>query len=264
MRIVSLVPSLTKTVCDLGLRERLVGCTDYCVDPKGLRRSIPSVRGTKNPDLSAIRSLQPTHILTNSEENKPEHIEELKCSIPEAEVVETRVHSARDCINLVHLVAAKLGVPKSLAEALLRPALQQLEQMETKRLELQNSQSYVYLIWRNPWMAAGNQCYISHLLELAGLENAITTTCRAQDVYPTLTDCHAETIKSAHVLLFSSEPFPFKKRHMEEFSRSWHRSVEDCLKVDGKALSWFGSSLIEGLQEATRIRRWCDEHRANA
>lgn len=249
MKIISLVPSITSTLAELGHEADLVGCTSFCVDPPGLARRITVVGGTKDPDLSKIRSLAPDRILVNSEENRAEDIALCREIAP---VHESFPKHPGDVPEMIRSIGKFLGSDHAaglLADDTSK-AIQDLEKTAKKNGSLE---SFIYLIWRNPWMAAGNDTYISRLLECAGLRNAVSTTR-----YPNV-PMEMLVRLSPEIIFFSSEPWPFRKRDCEAFVAEWQgmtsQPVPKLLKIDGKSLSWHGS---ETKKAATSLRLWIE------
>ena len=249
MRIVSLVPSITATVADLGLEASLVGCTSFCVDPPGLARRITVVGGTKDPNLNQIRSLAPDRILVNTEENRAEDIALCRTIAP---VHESFPKSPRDVPDMIRAIGIFLGEDHAgtLLATDTEKAIDDLANAGKKNI---SHDSFVYLIWRNPWMVAGNDTYISQLLECAGLRNAMAKTR-----YPTATMENILNL-SPEIVFFSSEPWPFRKRDCEAFSAEWQartsRPIPRLLKINGKSMSWHGS---ETKRAATSLRHWIE------
>lgn len=262
-RLVSLVPSITETLCAFGLQHEVVGCTSFCVHPPSLRRSAHAVGGTKDANLEAILALKPTHVFVNEEENPLELVRRLQ----EA--------AARDGF-LVHVsyprrLADALALVEDLGEVLhFREAartwreqcLETLGRLQARDAERRRrgheAVSYAYFIWRNPWMVAGNRTYISHLLAEAGFVNAFATSEEPRERYPVVTAADAPFSSSRLALFFSSEPFPFLQRHVDEFLAArhdaWpqHGTAGDdasarARKVDGRLLSWYGVSTLAAL-----------------
>ena len=234
MRIVCLVPSLTHLICDYGLKDYLVGCTTFCVRPTGLQRSAKLVGGTKDPDLSVIQSLSPSHILVNEEENTIKHISACRRIAP---TLATFPKGPLDVPQMMRDTGRFLGV-ESVAErfalqleaALSRPA------STTKR-------RFIYYIWRDPYMVAGPDTYISRLLELGGYVNVVSSTER----YPTLAVDDAAALQP-DCLLLSTEPYPFRLRDVERLRREWPGLPPEILKIDGQLMSWYGSLTIEAIE----------------
>lgn len=251
LRIISLVPSLTETLCELGLQPQIVGCTQFCVHPNSLRHTATAVGGTKDPSLEKMIALKPSHILVNTEENTADIIAQLKQRELTYgwEVVETFPKDPQESIHMVvELVRRFATEPQRLAQW-----QERLHSAQTKIAQEITETSYIYLIWRDPWMVAGDQTYISKLLGLKGYRNVVETSDNPTERYPILT-CEHLLQTSPQKLLFSSEPFPFKKRHIEEFYRwaeqggvSNPQSMHAHL-VDGRALSWWGWGTLAGLE----------------
>jgi len=233
VRIVSLVPSLSETLCDLGWRDSLIGCTQFCVEPKDLHRSATRIGGTKTPDLDLIRSLCPTHILANQEENPREPVLELAKDIP---TLVTFPRSPEDVPGMLRdigrfLQASEKAEPWALA----------IEKALCKQ-RLGKSRRFLYLIWQKPYMAAGPDTYISKTLEAIGWVNAFSGPER----YPTLDH---DRMRACHpdIILLSSEPYPFRNRDAKRFLEEWPEAPE-LARIDGQLLSWFGTKTLKAIQ----------------
>ncbi len=232
-RIVSLVPSLSETVCDLGLRDSLVGCTNFCVEPKDLHRTATRIGGTKDPDLQLIRSLRPTHILANQEENLREPILELAREIP---TLVTFPKGPEDVPNMLREMGRFLAcetVTENWASAI--DALLQSPYREPRR--------FLYMIWQNPYMLAGPDTYISRTLGQIGWINAY----QGPERYPTMDVTDLDACR-ADIILLSSEPYPFRKRDAEKLKAQWPTAPR-LARVDGQMLSWFGTRTKEALEQ---------------
>jgi ABC-type Fe3+-hydroxamate transport system substrate-binding protein len=235
-RIVSLVPSITELVCDLGLADQRVGRTGFCVHPWETVRHIPKVGGTKDLKFDRIRELRPTHVIVNVDENRREDAEALAEFVPE--VVVTHPLCPRDNLDLYRqlgrifeaedqaerLCAAFEAAHDSLTGGPARPA-----------------ERVVYLIWRDPWMTVAPDTYISQTLALL---NWHTQPEQATERYPEIAlEAYAGRVDR---VLLSSEPFHFKAPHLDEV-----RTLVPGAKVsliDGEMTSWYGSRAIQGLR----------------
>ncbi|MBM3383047.1 MAG: cobalamin-binding protein [Betaproteobacteria bacterium] len=251
-RIVSLVPSLTETLCHFRLESALVGCTSFCVEPKSLRNTVPSVGGTKDADLERIVALKPTHIVTNREENTEVLLNSLreKSSTHGFTLIETFLEFPEDNFQLI----AHLGQCFSFELESQKWCAEQRQRLDTLRtlMTAKNSFRFAYFIWMKPWMCAGHQTYISRCIELIGGQNLIMTGTELNERYPELRATDAR-LHEADCLFFSSEPFPFKNRHIEAFQQEAGRKFK-FLKVDGQALSWYGSRFAVTLTELESMR----------
>jgi iron complex transport system substrate-binding protein len=256
-RVISLVPSWTATICDIGLEKTLVGCTNYCSHPKGLRRRIPSVGGTKDANFESIAGLNPTHVVTNSEENDGTLIARLQGELPGTVVIKTMPLNSADAIADIGRIADILQAPSDEVTRCLN-TIEIAKQELTGLLDEQgrNTIPFVYLIWMNPWMAAGNQTYISSLLQEACLLNQLQTGSAMNERYPAIEPGRIPGAEPSKCYwLFSSEPFAFRQRHLDSFAKEWNVPRDRCIKVDGQALSWYGSLLAHGYRELVRIRK---------
>lgn len=223
-RIVSLVPSQTEFLIDIGVP--LVGRTKFCIHPSDKVKDIPVVGGTKKFRFDVIDDLQPDLIIGNKEENYKEGIEELARTYP---VWMSDIYSLSDSFKMM----SELGdiCERKNESANIIDACRNA----TNRIKASKSGRALYLIWKNPWMAAGKNTFIDHMLSHLGYENAVEA-----ERYAELSE---EAIRSLNpdLIFLSSEPFPFKDKHLDELSKIWPES--ECRLVDGELYSWYGSRL---------------------
>ncbi len=226
-RIVSLVPSQTELLYDLGLEDRVVGITKFCVHPEAWRKSKTIVGGTKNFHFDTIAKLNPDLIIGNKEENYENGIDTLRQRYP---VWMSDVVSYADAIAMIRSVA---GITDTQAKG-----IEIIKSIQSAFASLQNTRPYrtLYLMWRDPWMGAACKTFIDGMLEKAGLVNVLSDETR----YPKLS---VERIRDLNpeLVLLSSEPFPFQSKHIDEV----REILPKCkiLLVDGEMFSWYGSRL---------------------
>jgi iron complex transport system substrate-binding protein len=245
MRLVSLCPSLTELVFDLGRGDDLVGRTKFCVHPVGRVERIESVGGTKNPKVARIVELAPDLVLMNEEENRREDAEALaaagvRCHVSFPRDVDDTARTVRD-------VGAVLGRPEE-AERI-------ASDIERRAARVRESARhapavrYAYVIWRNPWMVAGGDTFVTAMLALPGGENVFA---EHPERYPTVT---AEQLAAADpdAVFLSSEPFPFKEKHAEELAAASGVPRARMHFVDGEYLTWHGSRTPAGIDYAERV-----------
>jgi ABC-type Fe3+-hydroxamate transport system substrate-binding protein len=243
VRIVSLVPSLTELVCDLGLSAHLVGRTGFCIHPKNLVRNIPKVGGTKTVDIDKVRSLEPTHVLVNIDENEKPLAEALAKFVPN--LIVTHPLSPLDNLALYRLLGGLFRRAEE-AESLCARFQTAYDALKAVRYRLRTA---LYLIWKDPWMTVSRDTYISRTLALAGL---VTLPTDAAARYPEFS-MDAPWVRDAQVLLLSSEPYMFRERHVAELSRAFPDKPVQL--IDGEMTSWYGSRAIEGLGYLRDFRR---------
>ena len=227
-RIVSLVPSQTELLYDLGLEDRVVGITKFCVHPDHWRKTKKIIGGTKKFDIDTIRSLQPDLILGNKEENYQEGIAELKKEFPvwmsDIAGLEQALEMIAEVSNLTDTIAKGTEIVAAIRS-------------EFNKLEPLPKLATLYLMWRDPLMGAASGTFIDSMLRMTGLVNVLSKHYR----YPELS---AETVRNLNpsLILLSSEPFPFSEKHVPE--------IKDILPlaeirfVDGEMFSWYGSRLL--------------------
>ena len=245
MRIVSLCPSLTELVFDLGHGDDLVGRTKFCVHPADRVGAIEKVGGTKNPKLQRIIELAPDLVLLNEEENRREDAEALRAAGLECHV--SFPHTALETAAMVRSIAEAIDA-KAEGERIAR-------EIETRHARVARSAtgrepvSYAYMIWREPWMTVNADTFVSALLGDAGGRNAFAS---ASDRYPSITLSDLATA-SPDVVLLSTEPFPFQPKHADELARLTGLDRDRFEIVDGEMLSWHGSRTPAGIDYAEQV-----------
>lgn len=243
-RIVSLVPSLTEALFVLGLGERVVGVTDWCVHPAQAVAPLPKLGGTKNPDLSAIVALRPDLVIANREENRRQDVERLRAA--GFAVWVTYPRTVRDGVALLREIAL-LGAT---AEAI-RDVVEPVEAAFGAALAARGgpAQRVFCPIWRDPWMSVGPDTYAHDLLALCGGENVFGAPSDRR--YPRVTLAQLEAAAPAVVLL-PDEPYAFAPVDAAEIARldipAAHAGRIHL--IDGTWVSWYGPRIrgaLEGL-----------------
>jgi ABC-type hemin transport system substrate-binding protein len=245
MRLVSLCPSVTETVFALGRGADLVGVTEWCVHPRDGVAAIEKVGGTKRPDVERIVALAPDLVLLNEEENRREDAEALVAAGVRCHASLPR--SPREAAGAVRSLGSVLS-RRAAAETLAREIERRVERLERSPGALPRP-SYVYLIWRKPWMAAGEGTYVTGLLEVAGGRNALA---ERRERYPEIDPSELATANPLWVFL-ASEPLPFDASHADELARASGLPRERFRLVDGELLSWHGARTPAGLDYASGL-----------
>lgn len=245
MRIVSLCPSLTELVFDLGRGEALVGRTKFCVHPAELVGAIERVGGTKNPKVDRIVALAPDLVLMNEEENRREDAEALQAAGIRCHVSFPK--TATDTAAMVRSIAAAIDA---------RPEGERIAaDIETRHRRVtafargRAPVRFAYLIWREPLMTVSADTFVSALLTDAGGRNVFAAR---GDRYPSVSvDELADA--SPDVVLLSTEPFPFKSSHADELATLTGIARERFHIVDGELISWHGSRTPAGIDYAESV-----------
>lgn len=244
-RIVSLVPSLTELLIDLGLGEALVGRTGFCIHPRELVRHIPKLGGTKGFDLERLRALAPTHVLVNIDENRREEVEALYDFVPH--VVVTHPLEPRDNLALYRLIGGIFN-RQAAAEALCARFEAEWAALQCATARLPR-QPVLYLIWQAPWMSVSRDTYISRMLAAAGWD---TEPVESSTRYPEIA---LETLApEADIVFLSTEPFPFRERDVEALAGDPALARSRVKLIDGEMLSWYGSRAPHGLAYLRQLR----------
>jgi len=226
-RIISLVPSQTELLFDLGLGDQAVGITKFCIHPKQWRDSKTIVGGTKNFHFDTIDQLKPDLIIGNKEENYVEGIEQLKRDYP---VWMSDIVSIDDALSMIRAVSLIADQEKSGIKMLhsIQDSFEKLKPVKPLRT--------LYLMWRDPWMGVANRTFIHSMIERIGLINALEN----EERYPAISDRKLIELDPSLVLL-SSEPYPFAEKHIAEITKILPKAK--VVLVDGETFSWYGSRM---------------------
>jgi hypothetical protein len=247
VRIASLVPSLTELVCALGLGDRLVARTGWCIHPAAALAGVAKVGGTKTVNLAKLRRLAPTHVLVNVDENRRETVEAIRSWGDAApEIVVTHPLAPEDNLALVADVAAAFaGVPGVARHAEALDAALRRELAAT-RPDGRAGQRVLYLIWHDPWMTVARDTYLSRMLARIGWHTLPATSGGVAGAarYPALAGTEPWLGEVERVLL-SSEPFAFAERHVAAARALCPGAAVQ--RVDGELLSWYGPRAVAGL-----------------
>ena len=230
-RIISLVPSQTELLVDLGLENSLIGLTKFCVHPKHLRKEKVIVGGTKQINVQKIKGLSPDIILCNKEENTKEMIEAIDDIAP---VHISDIYTIEDCLKLIKMYGDIFEVTSDASNI--------IEAINTERQQFQNKianqqkPKAAYFIWKNPWMVAASNTFIHAMLNEAGFTNVFENFER----YPEI-DLNNLNLRGTEFIFLSSEPYPFKEQHLETLKKQF--PDKEVVIVDGEMFSWYGSRL---------------------
>lgn len=243
-RIVSLVPSITELLFDLGLGANLVGRTAFCVHPADQIEAVTSVGGTKKIDRERLRALRPSHVVVNVDET-PRRLA-LDIAASGCALVVTHPIEVRDNLALYRLMGGLFGRREAAAELCARfdAAYAETAAAATGWRRRQ----VLYLIWKEPWMTVSRDTYVSRLLELV---NWRTVADDPETRYPTLVEA-AGLPAGTDLVLFASEPFPFQETDFDAFATAFPGTAP-YLAVDGQMLSWYGSRAIAALAYLRRL-----------
>jgi ABC-type Fe3+-hydroxamate transport system substrate-binding protein len=220
---------------DLGLGERIIAVTKYCIYPS-LALAKPQIGGTKTLDIQAITALKPDLILGNIEENQKEQIEILRLT---QNVVMTDIYTLNDALQMIQEVGALTDSGKK-ASTMVTDISQQfadLQQYIAQKNSTTAAPKVAYFIWRKPYMVAAQNTFIDDMLSQIGFENAFANKNR----YPIIQDSDLAAVQPDYIFL-SSEPFPFKAKHVAELQQICPNAIVKI--VDGEPFSWYGSRLL--------------------
>ncbi len=230
-RIVSLVPSQTELLYDLGLSESVVGLTKFCIHPAAWCQTKTIVGGTKKLHLDKIRSLEPDLIIGNKEENEADEVKTLMNEFP---VWMSDIYTLADALDMIRSIG-KMTQTELAAEQLATGIEEDFKQLEYEASSVPPLRT-AYMIWKSPWMAAGNHTFIHDLLRRCGLMNCYGH----HDRYPE-TSLEELIRLRPEIVLLSTEPFPFNQEQASNLRQVL--SETKVMLADGEYFSWYGSRL---------------------
>lgn len=242
-RIISLVPSQTELLFDLGLDEEVIGITKFCIHPDGWFRSKTKIGGTKTIDLEKIKQLKPDLIIGNKEENEQAQIEELMKHYP---VWMSDINTLKQAFDMITRVG--MMVDKNFEAITLKLKIE----AAFKNIDFRNPTSEIrnvsYFIWRKPFMAAGNNTFINEMLQMCGFTNVFSSDDFNR--YPIISS-EQLTEANPQIIFLSSEPYPFQDKHIQEFQQICPNAK--VILVDGELFSWYGSRLLQAPEYFSKL-----------
>lgn len=238
-KIISLVPSLTELLFDLGLDDQIIGRTRFCIHPKEKVDHVEIMGGTKNPRIDKIREAEPDLIITNKEENRKEDVDVLQ---KDFDVMITDINTIEDALLTIHDIGNRCGVKRTTEDLISAIRKEYHNAPDEPQL------TAAYMIWRDPWMTVGTDTYIHSVLSHWKLKNVFGDQRR----YPKTTLDELSN-KKPDIILLSSEPYPFKEKHITEVEIA----CPDCrvLLVDGEWFSWYGSRMLPSFKKLNSFRK---------
>jgi ABC-type Fe3+-hydroxamate transport system substrate-binding protein len=229
-RIISLVPSQTELLFGLGLEAETVGITKFCVHPQNWFKTKQKIGGTKSVKPAIIKALKPDLIIANKEENLKKQVEHLAADYP---VWLTDVNNLEDAVQMIADIGTLTG-KSEVAISLIEGINKSFETL----LKPGQPVKTAYLIWQNPYMTVGGDTFINDMMRHCGFENIFANKSR----YPEVTIDELQTA-NCQLLLLSSEPYPFKQKHIDELSDQLPGTK--IILADGEFFSWYGSRLLK-------------------
>ncbi|MGV3588177.1 MAG: helical backbone metal receptor [Adhaeribacter sp.] len=238
-RIISLVPSQTELLFVLGLADKIVGITKFCVHPANLVKEKVKIGGTKNFNFEIIRDLKPDLIIGNKEENYLKGIQALE---QDYLVWVSDIFTLTDALTMIKNIG-QLTETTEVAGKIIQNIHSGFAQLKPVRLI-----PAAYFIWKNPYMSVGQDTFIHEMMAAAGFLNVFGSLNR----YPIITPDDLKTA-APKVVFLSSEPYPFKDKHLREIQEI----LPDALVklVDGELFSWYGSRLQQTPPYLQKLRK---------
>ncbi len=235
-RIISLVPSITLLLFDLGLENQIVGRTKFCIHPKEKVKNIPTIGGTKNISIEKIRALQPTLVIADKEENEKELVEAIKAF---CKVMVFDIKNLEDNYKMIDKIG-KLTNTETKAQEIIDITKKNFDDLH---LQIPRSSPLqiksLYLIWRKPYMTVGKDTFIHSIMETIGLKNIFGHQTR----YPVINNLQTSYFQNCQLVLLSSEPYPFTEKHISEIQQQLPQAK--IILVDGEYFSWYGSKMMD-------------------
>lgn len=240
-RIVSLVPSQTELLYSLGLDDNVVGITKFCIHPNNWYQNKTRVGGTKNIDFDKIQALNPDLIIANKEENTENEIKSLITKYP---VYVSDINDLNSALGMIRDIG-EITQTKIKATSI----IENITERFNKFNPVNSEKSVLYLIWKNPYMTVSKDTFIHDMLLRNKWNNC---TAKDNERYPQVS---VDSIKELNpdLILLSSEPFPFKEKHIAELKQIVPKS--EIHLVDGEMFSWYGSRLLYSVEYFSKLHQ---------
>jgi ABC-type Fe3+-hydroxamate transport system substrate-binding protein len=249
-RIISLVPSITEFICDLGLQKQLVGRTRFCIHPATILKEVKKVGGTKKLKPELIHQLKPDLIIANKEENIKSQIDELAALYP---VWISDVNSYNEALEMMKEIGILCGKPEE-ANAIIHACI---KKQSAFNQSIEPEITFIYLIWKEPWMVAGHHTFISSFLSEVGFKNILPASFTR---YPEISVKQIKELNPRCVFL-STEPYPFTEKHISELSKVLS-PIEVCI-INGEYASWYGSRMVNAIDYLRQLHHSCCTNKNN-
>jgi ABC-type Fe3+-hydroxamate transport system substrate-binding protein len=243
-RIISVVPSLTELLHDMGLERQIIGITNYCVHPVHYKATKTIIGGTKKVKLKLIEKLKPDFILCSKEENTPEMVAKLEKIAP---VYVSDVNSFDEALQLIDKLGTILD-RRTQAQHILDRINFRYKEFQSKFRGV-FKRKVAYFIWADPWMVAGGNTFINDMIRISGFENAYASKER----YPEINIKKMKVVAAPTLLIFSSEPYNFSDDEVFEVLRKNRKTI--TIYVDGQYFSWYGSRMIKAFDHFDEIHK---------
>lgn len=243
-RIISVVPSQTELLYDLGLDNEVVGITKFCIYPKKWFTTKTRIGGTKTLDIDKIINLKPDLIIANKEENTKEQIEKLQQLIP---VWTSNISTLDQSLEMIRQFGILTDTSEKANELIIKIE-NDFNYLESQKIEPKTA---LYLIWKEPYMSVGQNTFINDMMERAGFINVINSC----ENYPVISENDIHTL-NPEIILLSSEPYPFKEKHVFDLKQFCPNA--QIMLVDGEMFSWYGSRLTKTVDYLIDLYRKID------
>lgn len=246
-RIISLVPSQTELLFDLGLDEEVVGITKFCVHPREKWKTKTRIGGTKKYHFDKIAELNPDLIIGNKEENEKSQIDELVEKYP---VWMSDIKTLEDALGMILKIGEIINKEESSID--LKKKIKSAFDELKNNFDNNKKPKVAFFIWKNPYMVAASETFINEMIEAAGMLNVFANKKR----YPEISLSELSVVKTDFIFL-SSEPFPFEEKHITEFEKVCQVAVTKL--VDGEMFSWYGSRMLKAGEYFTNLQKEINE-----
>jgi ABC-type Fe3+-hydroxamate transport system substrate-binding protein len=240
MRIISLVPSVTETLFELGLGDQIVAITRWCTRPPEQVRMKPKIGGTKNPKIDQIAQLNPDLVILDCDENRMEDAKALeKFGIKTVSIFPKTIN---DSVKMLQDFGKMFSVETKTEEWIM--------EIEQRRKAVRRERiRTLILIWRAPYMTVNFDTYVHSAAQMFGFDNVFASHPLR---YPKVT---AKEIQNANpeCVLFPDEPYPFRSKHIEMFKKEFPElkavQTNRLLTFDGSYIAWHGYGTLRALRE---------------
>lgn len=237
-RIVSLVPSISELIYDLNVEDKLVGVTKFCVHPKYFQIEKTVIGGVQDFDIEKIKELNPDVVFASKDENFEDEIAELEKFVP---VYVTDVKNINEAKQMISNFGDLLNRRNEATKILMKIDLQLSDLSKITDDLLYRSGAY--LVWNEPWVAAGKETFVDSMLKLIKVDNVFSNL---NERYPMVTGANIH-LGNPDIVMLPTEPFKFEDQQAMEISAHTHDAA--TFFVDGEVFAWYGSRLVKSIDQ---------------
>ncbi|MBI9038391.1 MAG: ABC transporter substrate-binding protein [Bacteroidales bacterium] len=237
-RIVSLCPSITETLCELGLADKIIACTDYCVHPIDVVKNFNKIGGPKNFSEEKILNLKPDIIFAVKEENETCKINRISKKVP---TYVFDINSIQEGIEMIKTLGNIFEI-QNISDCF----IEKMQEGYKNLTKVNSNIKCLYLVWKQPYIAVGGDSFIDSVLYQINIKNCLRNSKKK---YPKIKLKLLEN--QFDLLILPSEPYSFSENDIDGFEKIFPE--KEIIKVDGEMFSWYGTHQLKAISYLQKL-----------